>query len=201
MRVAVAATVGRVVNVNAPVLAVRTDLRGAHALAVLDVPVLANLANLGDAGAFAFRCIVDHAWIAWLHRRSAFAGAVFCVKVVVASALRWALRNLTRAFAGDLVPVEPSPTGDGQALTFAFVGVPEEVVRALLRTANARADGLIENFAFRALDGAALALAGFGVDVLLSVADRRHFKIVTLALTQVSAPVKLFRAVVGGFRL
>ena len=54
VRMAEATAVLRGVDVGAPVLSAWAHLRGADALAVLDVPVLANLTSLWHAGALTF---------------------------------------------------------------------------------------------------------------------------------------------------
>lgn len=138
---------------------------------------------------------------AGLNRGSALAEAVLGVKVVVASSHGWAIGNYALAVAGILVPVEPFCAVNRRTLASAAVGVPEEVVRALLRAAYACTDGFIENLVFRALNGFALTLARLSVHILVSLAVCRHLEVIAFAFASVGVPEKFIRTVVGRFWL
>lgn len=177
-----AAAVGFIFNISSPVLAAWANLRSAHALALLDVPVEVLCALFGTADAHALRGVEDKVFFAFNNRCRALAHALIGVEVTEVVLSWWAFSEHAVALAVILVPVSTFFTLDWCALTGTFVGVPVVVVGASRGAANAFADGFVENLVFSALNWAALALARFGIDILVSGAGGKDIGVVALAL-------------------
>lgn len=197
VRVAEATTVLRDVDISSPVLGSWAHEWGAHALALFDVPVQALVAGLRNADTLALFDVEKRTFFAGCNWGGTLAKAFFDVEIIIIILDDFTLQDVTVAFASVVVPVGAFFTMDGGALTCTANCVPVEVVRALSWAADARTDGLVENFIILALLRTALALAHVSIDVLIGSAGFNLHTVVTFTAAAASVPEEVSRAVVG----